>query len=262
MNPALYVPLRVRQPAHFVTSLPRLSLVGLLLSATLCLCLASAGQAATVTDFGDTGAPGQLRTLINAAAPGDTIVIPAGTIALSMGELLISVNLTIQGQGASSSIIDGGDGAWVFNVFADRVFEIATGVVVDISGLTIQRGNASPYGLVFGLGGGILNRGTLTVTNSLFWGNEAGPAFSWGGGIANYGMLTVNKTRFVSNDSTGGGGIYNAVTATVNDCDFVDNVGTEEWGGGIRNGGTLTVTNSRFVENWGDVVTTSTTPIR
>jgi hypothetical protein len=31
----------------------------------------------TVTDFGDTGAPGQLRTPINAAAPDDTIVIPA-----------------------------------------------------------------------------------------------------------------------------------------------------------------------------------------
>jgi hypothetical protein len=36
-----------------------------------------------VTDFGDSGAPGQLRTLINAAAPGDTIVVPAGTITLS-----------------------------------------------------------------------------------------------------------------------------------------------------------------------------------
>ncbi len=38
----------------------------------------------TVTDLGDTGAPGQLRTLINAAAPGDTILIPPGTITLNI----------------------------------------------------------------------------------------------------------------------------------------------------------------------------------
>src|SRR3990172_2667293 len=71
----------------------------------------------TVTDFGDSGAPGQLRTLINAAAPGDTIVIPAGTITLTgpAGELLnaggdlnIRKNLTIQGQGAGVTILDGG----------------------------------------------------------------------------------------------------------------------------------------------------------
>ena len=36
-----------------------------------------------VTDLGDNGAPGQLRFEITAAASGDTIVIPAGTIMLT-----------------------------------------------------------------------------------------------------------------------------------------------------------------------------------
>jgi hypothetical protein len=45
----------------------------------------SPGSAATftVTDFGDSGASGKLRTLITQAASGDTIVIPAGTITLT-----------------------------------------------------------------------------------------------------------------------------------------------------------------------------------
>jgi hypothetical protein len=59
----------------------------LLAAALLALLLgwASPSVAATltVTDFGDSGAPGQLRTLIDAAASGDTIVIPAGTIMLT-----------------------------------------------------------------------------------------------------------------------------------------------------------------------------------
>jgi hypothetical protein len=38
-----------------------------------------------VTDFGDSGAAGQLRTLINAAVAGDTIVIPPGTVVSAPG---------------------------------------------------------------------------------------------------------------------------------------------------------------------------------
>src|SRR5437660_155486 len=41
----------------------------------------------TVTDFRDTGAPGQLRTLIRGAALGDTIAIPADTIIKLEGTL-------------------------------------------------------------------------------------------------------------------------------------------------------------------------------
>ena len=49
---------------------------------TILLASTSPGSAATftVTDFGDSGASGQLRTLITQVASGDTIVIPAGTI--------------------------------------------------------------------------------------------------------------------------------------------------------------------------------------
>src|SRR5262249_60822974 len=70
----------------------------------------SGASVLVVTDLGDTGAPGQLRTLINAAAAGDTIVVPPGTIALSgavgedanaPGDLDIHKALTIVGAGAA-----------------------------------------------------------------------------------------------------------------------------------------------------------------
>src|SRR3989304_3589711 len=88
----------------------------------------------TVTDLGDStpgGAPGQLRFEINAAAPGDTIVIPAGTITLTgiaaadanaTGDLDLTKNLTLQGAGPGTTIIDGGG--------IDRVIEIIDFVTV------------------------------------------------------------------------------------------------------------------------------------
>src|SRR3972149_2002429 len=72
-----------------------------------------------VTDLGDTvpgGATGQLRRLVNDAAPGDTIVIPAGIITLTgtagedanaSGDVDIVKSLTIDGVGPGVTIIDG-----------------------------------------------------------------------------------------------------------------------------------------------------------
>ena len=99
----------------------------------------------TVTDLGDTtpgGTPGQLRFEITAAASGDTIVIPAGTITLAgpggenlnqRGDLDISKNLTIQGAGPGMTIIDGAG--------IDRVFDIFAATAT-VSGMTIRNGNA------------------------------------------------------------------------------------------------------------------------
>jgi hypothetical protein len=87
---------------------------GFLLTVVLAVPGLSAAATWTVTDFGDTGAPGQLRTLLDAAASGDTIVIPAGTITLtgpaddSGGGLAITKSVTIQGAGAGLTVIDGG----------------------------------------------------------------------------------------------------------------------------------------------------------
>ena len=80
--------------------------------------------------------------------------------SLTGGELFISSSLAINGPGASNQvIIDGGSNA--------SVFEIGSGAIVSISGLTIQNGSSS------GNGGGIVNNGILKLNNSTLVGNFA-----------------------------------------------------------------------------------------
>ena len=208
----------------------------------------------TVTNTGDNGgvnpAPGAgtgtLRQAIidaNANAGADTINFAAGvtgTITLRSALPQITQNLTINGPGAGVLTVSGNH--------LYRVFQIASGLTVSISGLTISNGS-SPGG------SGIFNdNGNLTVTNCTFSGNQA--ALSGGGGIFNNGfpsgaLLTVTNCTFSGNSGTTGGGIENNFgTVTVTNSTFSGNLG---FAGGIGNtsGALLTVTNSTFSGNSG-----------
>ena len=123
----------------------------------------------TVLNNLDSGA-GSLRAEIAAAHNGDTIVfapsLDGQTITLTKGELLINKNLTIAGPGAGELTVSGNH--------ASRVFEVANGTHVALTGLTISNGLA-----VGGDGGGILNSGTLTVSGSTLSGNSAETSRRW-----------------------------------------------------------------------------------
>jgi len=95
-------------------------------------------------------------------------------------------------------------------------------------------------------GGGILNDGTLTVTNSTFSGNIAGG----GGGIANQngGTLNLTNSTLTGNRGDDGAGIINFGTLTVTNSTLTGNLASP-LGGGIYNQGTLTVTNSTLTGN-------------
>jgi predicted outer membrane repeat protein len=238
-----------------------------------------------LTDTGaGTGPAGDLRYCVNQANldPGaDTITFDptvfAGpstiTLSGSLGALALADATgatAVQGPGSGLLTISGNNETGVFKVFA--------GVTATLDGLTITQGSAVA-------GGGILNQGTLTVSNSVV-SNNVSPGFGVGGGIDNdLGALTLSNTTvsgnqgfigggianlFVNdtltitggsvtgNTSTGnGGGIYTNGTASIDGCTISGNNATRgNNGGGIYNdgtngGGTLTLTNSTVSGNSG-----------
>jgi len=227
----------------------------LLLLTLLCAAVASVQivHAATITvmNTSDSGA-GSLRQVLADANDGDTIDFDAavtGTITLSSGELLVNDSITISGPGANILAVDGNA--------ASRVFHIASGKTVTLSGLTITDGTA-------GSGGGIYNdNATLTINNSTLSGNSATDVNSGGGGIFNNrATLTINNSTLSGNSAPNadrnGGGIYNngnggSATLTINNSTLSGN-STGGNGGGIVNQGpfgsaTLTINNSTLSGN-------------
>ena len=205
----------------------------------------------------------------------DTIHLPANTYTLSVAsnvppdgtkDLDIRESLTILGEGAGTTIIDGGSGPTY-----DRVFEIAPFgshvPEVVISGVTIQNGSTGQGG------GGIYNYGcTLTIADSTLSSNWA----TFGGGMSNNGnggaiynnggSVTIQGSTLVDNQSRGvvvtavaGGAIYNTAGGTLHLIDSIlsDNQvstiagsGAAAQGGAVYNaGGTVTAQNTDFLRN-------------
>src|SRR5258705_7644649 len=211
----------------------------------LCL-IAPSTQAATitVTNTNDSGA-GSLRQALADAVNGDTINFNSSlngqTIMLTNGELIVTTNVAINGPGANMLAVDANH--------ASRLFYIAAGKDVTISGLTISNGK-----VISDYGGGIYNdNATLTLSSCTISGNSID--FGVGGGIYNDSVnggatLTVSNCTISGNSAYFGGGIYNYFgTVTVTNTTLSGNW-CENGGGGIRNDGTLTITNSTVSGNF------------
>jgi CSLREA domain-containing protein len=152
--------------------------------------------------------------------------------------------------------------------------------------------------IVSNAGSGILNQSVLIITSSLLKGNQENQEFSEGGGITNRGTLTVingtladnlgsgitnlngaialitstvlsNASYGIFNDSygtaslnastianSGASGIFNSGAMNISSSTLMGN-GGDTGGGGILNEGTLTVTNSTLSGNIGNGVTNS-----
>ena len=245
---------------HWLTALVvGLSVVGL----ALLLARPPVSRAATLTvnsaaDDGTgscTASKCTLRDAIASAVSGDTITfsLPANsTIRLFSDELMINKNLTINGPGANLLTVQRSRFAGTPDF---RIFNINSSINVTISGLTINNGKAL-------FGGGILNRGTLTISNSTISGNTAtgGP----GGGIRNdcqsgcpagvIATMTINNSTISGNTaSSDGGGIssgFNSRTTITNSTISGNTAsGTGSQGGGIWTNQLVTLTNSTISGN-------------
>ena len=191
----------------------------------------------------------RIWTVIASAPAGGTVDFLSGltgTITLTSGELAINQSVTLSGPGASVLAVSGNK--------LSRVFDLTNATaVVAISGLTIENASAAGMG-ANGWGGGIENRGTLSLTNSVLADNFA----AYGGGIDNWGPLTISGCTLSGNSTTpsfggGDGGVYSSNgNVTVANSTFTGNVG-EQGGGIVNNGGSLSVDGSTFSQNHGGV---------
>jgi hypothetical protein len=167
------------------------------------------------------------------ANAGDTIHFAAklNGATITVGNTLdIQKSVTIDGTGSGITVNGGGN----------QVFVIEGGVVADINALTITGGVASNFG------GGIYNKGFLTLTNSTVTGNSAAS----GAGINN----ATNATMIMSGDTVNintaqgdGGGVANSGHLTIINCTIAAN--NANLGGGIANFGVLDLVNSTVASN-------------
>jgi hypothetical protein len=177
-----------------------------------------AAQAATIAvSNGNDSGPGSLRAAVAAANPGDTITIPALTVSLSSGQIVVGKSLTIAGAGARQTTISGSG--------QSRVFAVTSGTV-SISGVTVTGGDGFDVpGGTAGEGGGILvSGGALTLTDSTVTGNQTA-GFNEGSGIAAESTLAVVRSTISYNSGPGsnraggigfaGAGTFQLIDSTV-----------------------------------------------
>lgn len=206
-----------------------------------------AAKTLVVTDSGDGGKPGQLRTLVAEAADGDEIVIPDGMlIDLFEGQITITKKLTIRSATAGDNpasrlpVISGG--------FADRVFHIDGDVV--LFGFDIVDGNPRAVaadadgGAILISKNGRLDLETVEIRNS---------GARSGGAIFCEGQLTASDVGLLRNTaSDDGGGLVIAPTGTATvEFSLIEQNVAFRGGGGIANLGTLDLSTTSVVKNFG-----------
>ena len=225
------------------------------------------------------------------AHPGpDTITfVVDGTFTLTLaganedlaakGDIDVTGDTTIVGNGTSKTIIEGGP------TFGDRIFDVdpaGAGVTVSLSGVTVQKGqgfslggaiqvsdpsallisnavltaNTVSGGALVNAGGAIWSTGELDLTDVHVTGNSVvGPPTvdAAGGGIAGGGTITVVDSTIDGNTvSTGkGGGLWNGVTGTATIVrSTVSGNSAGIAGGGIYNLGKVSLTNATLSSNF------------
>jgi len=196
-----------------------------------------------VTSLADSGV-GTLRQIV-VDAPTNSVVnfastLSGQTILLSTGQIELSNNIIIDASTLADGIQISGSGQ-------SRVFQVDTNVTAVLNSLIITNG----YDASGNSGGGILNNGTLSVSNCMFAGNISTNSSSGGGGINNgSSSFTANNSMFYNNSSMAGGAVGNGSgAAAFNNCTFYGN-SAQLNGGAISTGnGTVTMNNCTISSN-------------
>ncbi len=161
---------------------------------------------------------------VTLASFGGVIDIAAGTYKENVK---IDKSLTVNGASAAQTIVDGNKTGSVFTVGKNN-----PNIDVTLANMAITGGSGSliktKYGTTGICGGGVLNLGKMTVTDSIIQGNTAQ---FLGGGIYNVGTLNVLGSTISGNTAGYGGGFYNYGTTTVQASTISKNVAINMGGG-------------------------------
>jgi len=218
-------------------------------------------HAVTVCEVSSTGdndaapyTPGQLRYCVDQVrtAGGGTITFAESTngtaikLEGNLPEVTLTSSVTITGNGASKTILDGDYNSAFY-------FDGDSPVTVTVTGMTIKDAEDADGGAIQ-----TENDAVIVVTNSRFEGNNASGGN--GGAIDASGNVTVSGSTFTSNTATGddpeggeGGAIRtSAGNVYITGSTFTSNTAGHE-GGAIRtSGGNVTVTESTLTTNTAD----------
>jgi uncharacterized repeat protein (TIGR01451 family) len=176
-------------------------------------------------------------------AGGDIIEVRAGTY--TEAGITIDRNLTIQGEGAQTTILQAADAP---GIAINRVISIPVGITVSIDGLTIRYGRLT-FSSPNSSGAGISNQGYLTLTHSIVFSNTT---TGQGGGLFNgtNSSAILNDNSFIENNANNGGAIYNNGNQLVISIGTLSRNSADSYGGGIASWDSdLILTNVDFNEN-------------
>jgi len=203
----------------------------------------------------------ELRNALDMAATNgedDTINIAAGTYntdgtTFEYGEPSEeNFALTIAGAGAGATILDGGNGEQVLDIF--QIFLDDFNADVTITGLTIRNGNdPTPTG-----GGGLFvqtDSANITIENCEFSDNSA-DGTGGGASVQSFsGNITLTNNTFTDNTADGAGGGASVGNEsgdiTLTDNTFTDNSADNNGGGATvgNESGDITLTDNTFTDN-------------
>ena len=203
----------------------------------------TAGTSCSLPDYiaGPDNADVQIQLGVDHTLDEGILHLCAGTYNISSTILVGSLNVTLQGAGATITILDGGN---TFNEGVSNLdgTQILTGNAdLIVSGLTFLGGHATANG-----GAIDVPLHDVTVIGSQFIGNSA---YNEGGAIRSVDA-TITSSTFEGNACGGGGGAVNAIgEITVDSSEFTSNAGLESPGGALFSAIGITVANSIFTNN-------------
>ncbi|MCG6154300.1 choice-of-anchor Q domain-containing protein [Rubinisphaera margarita] len=202
--------------------------------------------------FGDAPAGSSGTTDIIRFAPS----MRGQTITIQGDDFLIAGNLKIDG------VIDGiATNLPRINASnASRHFFIASGSIVEISGLMLYGGNGTDSGSGQQQGGAIQNFGSLTLRSMWIHGNTAG--IGRGGGVSSLiGSINVIDSTISNNTAAEAAGLYLGVPGKIINSTVSGNE-ADQFAGGLwaQSGANLGITNSTFTGNRSDTLDESGQP--